>query len=129
MATTTLQRTNTSLLSLFCSVNFNRDRIVIAEWEMSEHFLTLYLEDKSEPVEDLADALIYKLPVSVFAGIIEANQLNSYEGTLFTERGRMYEGRVVIAEPIKWFEQDATPYQQAGALEVVKGCLIKSLVK
>jgi hypothetical protein len=129
MATTTLQRTNISLLSLFCSVNFKGDRINIAEFELSDQFLTLYLEDKQEPVEDLSECLLYKLPVSKFAEIIAANHLNTYNGTLFNESGRMYEGRVVIAEPIQWFEQDATPYQQEGALEVVKGCVLKSLVK
>jgi hypothetical protein len=129
MPTTTLQPTNISLLSLFCSVNFKADRINIAEWELSENFLTLYLEDADEPVADLSDCLLFKLPISKLAQIIEAAHLNSYEGTLFTESGRMYEGRVVIAEPIKWYEQDATHYQQKEALDVVKGCLLKSLVK
>jgi hypothetical protein len=129
MLTTTLQRTNISLLSLYASVNFKADRINIAEWELSDNFLTLYLEDKQEPVADLSEALLFKLPVSRFAEIIEANNFNSYEGTLFTHSGRMYEGRIVIDTPIRWFERDADTYQQKDTLEVVKGCLLKSLVK
>ncbi|WP_183567410.1 hypothetical protein [Mucilaginibacter sp. SP1R1] len=130
MATLTkeLQKTNISLLSLLCSANFDKSRIIIADYELSENFLTLYLEDKKYPASDLADALMYKLPVSKFAQIIEVNQLNSYSGTKYSTSGRAYADRIVIAEPINWFKQDTDSLEQQFALEVVKNQLLKSSI-
>jgi hypothetical protein len=121
-----LQKTNISLLSLYCSVNFDKDRVVIADHELSENFLTLYLEDKNSPATEIDESLMYKLPISKFAEIIESNDLNSYEGTLYTHHGRPYEGRVIINHPIRWFNQDASLDDQKYALDLVKNCLVKS---
>jgi hypothetical protein len=116
------------LLSLFCSVNFDKTRIVIAEHELSENFLTLYLEDKEDFKADLADTVMYKLPISTFATIISNNELNSYPETLFTERGNAYEGRIEIASPTEWYENDASTYEKKYTLDMVKTHLLKSLL-
>ncbi|MBB6131794.1 hypothetical protein [Mucilaginibacter lappiensis] len=126
MSTLTLQKTNISLLSLFCSANFDTNRIVIADHELSENFLTLYLEDNKHQVADLGDAVMYKLPISKFAEIIAANDLNSYEGTKFTQRGCTYTDRIIINEPLKWFIQDALPAEQNVVLNLVKRAVLKS---
>lgn len=128
MATTTLQKTNLSLLSLFCAANFDKGRIVIAEHELSDHFLTLYLDDNKHPVLDISDCVMYKMPISKFAEIIATNDLNSYQGTKFSVSGRPYNDRIIINEPIKWFNQDATWLEQAYALEVVKNHLLRSSI-
>ncbi|WPU91849.1 hypothetical protein SNE25_21255 [Mucilaginibacter sabulilitoris] len=124
MATLTLQKTNIDLLSLFCSANFDKNRISVADWELSENFLTLFLEDIKQPVTDLSECVLFKLPVSRFAQIITSNELNCYEGTLYSESGRTYDGMVVINEPIKWFKHDATPDELKQAIEVVKNSLL-----
>jgi hypothetical protein len=121
-----LQRTNMSLLSLFCAANFDPNRIHIADHDLSDHFLTLYLEDKNNIKSTLDETLMFKLPISKFEEIILAEELNSYEGILYSEHGRPYDGRIMINEPIKWFTQDATAGEQSEALEIVKGHILKS---
>jgi hypothetical protein len=129
MSTTTLQKTNISLLSLFCAVNFRSDEINIADWELSEHFLTLYLEDVKHPVGGLSEAVMYKLPISVFAQIIATEGFNSYEGVLYTHGGRPYDGRVEISAPLDWFNHDADLNTRAEVLEVVKSRILKASVR
>ena len=122
-----LQSTNSGLLQLLMAANFDKKRIVIADYDLSDHFLTLYLEDKKSPVADLSDALMYKLPVSRFAEVIKSEGLNSYEGTLYNESGRTYEGRIGIAKPIKWYNQDATLFQQESARDAALTCILKNI--
>ncbi|WP_114937527.1 hypothetical protein [Mucilaginibacter endophyticus] len=121
-----LQRTNMSLLSLFCAANLDPKRIQIADLDLSECFLTLYLEDAQDIKATLDETLMFKLPVSKFAEIISAEGFNSYEGTRFSESGRAYTDRIVIAESIQWFKQDATPEEQQRVLESVKAIILKS---
>lgn len=126
MATSTLQKTNLSLLSLFCAANFDKERIEIIEWELSDNFLTLYLDDKRNPVNGVSDAVMYKLPVSRFSEIITRNGLNTHEGVMYSNSGRPYECRIVINEAVAWFNQDASISHQKDALDLVKNLLLKS---
>jgi hypothetical protein len=128
--TQSAQKTNSDLLMLLVSANFDKSRITIAEHELSENFLTLYLEDKEDFKSNLEDTLMYKLPVSQFSAIIKSEGLNSYEGTMYNEHSSFtYTARVEIKEPIKWYEQDATKYQQKETLDVVLQHILKSLTK
>ncbi|OOQ57162.1 hypothetical protein [Mucilaginibacter pedocola] len=113
------QRTNHDLLMLLVSVRFDKSRIVIAEHELSENFLTLYLEDREDFKPHLEDTLLYKLPISCFEAIISNEGFNSYEGIKQSPSGRCYNGRIIINEPLLWWEQDATLYQQQEVLHLV----------
>lgn len=121
------QQTTSGLLMLLLSANFEKRRIVIAEHELSDNFLTLYLEDRQDFKENLEDTLMYKLPVSTFAEIIKSENLNSYPGVKYTESGRGYDAQIEINAPIKWYEQDANPYQQKIAREAALAHILKSL--
>jgi hypothetical protein len=121
------QETTSGLLSLLLSANFERARIVIADHELSDNFLTLYLEDKQDFKDNLEDLLMYKLPISKFAGIIASENLNSYPGVKYTECGREYDAQIEINTPIKWYEQDANIYQQKIARETALEHILKSL--
>lgn len=121
-----LQKTNAELLKLLISVNFDKSRIVIAEYELSDNFLTLYLEDKEDIKADLSDTLMYKLPVSKFAEIIRSENLNSYEGVKFTESGRSYNAQIEMNEPIAWFEQDASEFFKRETITAVLKHILKT---
>lgn len=124
-----LQETNSGLLSLMLSVNFDRSRVVIADHEITDNFLRVYLEDKEDFKSGISDCLMYSMPISQFASIISSEGLNSYPGTLFTERGRSYEGRIEINEPIQWYNEDATLYEQSIARDAALSHILQSVSK
>jgi hypothetical protein len=121
------QETTSGLILLLASANFDKSRITIAEHELSDHFLTLYLEDKQDFKENIEDTLMYKLPVSKFASIIEVEELNSYPGVKYSHEGRPYDAQIEINKPIKWYEQDANHYQQKIAREAALEYILKNL--
>lgn len=121
------QKTNHDLLLLLINADFDKSRIVIAEHQLSVHFLTLYLEDKHDFKPNLDDTLLYKLPTSQFAAIILSEGYNSYEGTLHTQHDRPYPGRVTINEPLVWWEKDATLYQQKEVLHTALQYILATL--
>lgn len=114
-----------SLLSLLCSVNFDKERIIIAEQERTVEGLTLYLEDKYDRKETLDETVLVEVSNEQFAEFIVKNELNSYPGTLFSESGRPYAGRIVISEPLDWYDQDASEYEQSYTRDLLKNNLLK----
>lgn len=123
------QRTTSDLLMLMLSVNFDKSRIIIAEHEISEHFLTVYLEDSNDFKNTLEECLMYKLPVSQFASIITNEKLNSYPGVKYTESGRAYDADIEINEPISWYNEDATLYEQGIARDAALAHILKTVSK
>jgi len=126
------QKTKEALFNLLTSVDFDLKRIVIAEHEIDANVITLLLEDSQNIAPSFAECLHLEISLEEFAKLISKKGHNSYEGTKKTESGRYYKGRVEIAEPIKFYTNDATPFHQKcireELLEEVLNELIASIV-
>ncbi len=122
----TLTAPNSSLLSLFCSVNFDKDRIVVAEHELTDSALIIYLEDRDDFKSTLDETVMVELPVAEFAKLIATSGINSYDGVKYSHSGRAYDARIEINEPIAWFEEDATTFERKTTIALVKDSLLKS---
>ena len=121
------KKANTELLSLFCSVNFDKNRINIAESDWNGEKLTLWLEDKQDFKEQLDDCVIVEVSSDKFAKIIADEKLNTYEAEKYRD-GYAYAADVEINKPIAWFEEDADQYFRKEAINAVLTKLLKGLV-
>jgi hypothetical protein len=70
------------------------------------------------------------LTLRQFAKIIRAENLNSYEGTkMHPTKNFVYKARIQVNEPIKWYQEDATPTEQQWAREAMLKTLLTYLVE
>ncbi len=119
----------TELFTLLMSVDYDYSRLTIAEHELNNENLIIYIEDKQDFKNTMDELLMVEIPVKQFASIIAENNLNSYEGEkMHPVKKFMYKTQIVINEPIKWYEEDAALIEQQWAREAVLKTLIEQLV-
>lgn len=115
---------------LIISTDFNYSRISVAEHEINNDHLTLWLEDKQDYKNALDDCLQIDIPLKQFAKVIKAENLNSYEGTKIHPTKKFpYPTRITINEPIKWYLEDASFYEQQIARETLLKQLLTQLIE
>lgn len=115
---------------LIISTDFNYDRICIAEHEISNDNLTLWLEDKDNYKNTIDECLQVDISLKQFAKLIKTENFNSYEGTgLHPQKKFTYKTRVTINEPVKWYLEDATPHEQQTVRETLLKNILTQLVE
>lgn len=124
------QKLKDQLWWLIISVDYDYSRITIAEHELNEDTLTLWLEDKHDFKNSLDECLQVDVATKQFAKLIKAENLNSYEGTrLHPKKNFVYKTRIEINEPVAWYQEDASLVEQQWAREAVLKRLLTQLVE
>ena len=124
------QKLKNHLWWLIINVDYDYSRITVAEHEINGDIITLWLEDKHDFKNSLEECLQVDLPLKQFAKVIKAENLNSYEGTkIHPKKGFVYQARIEINEPIKWYQEDASLRDQQLAREAMLRTLLTQLVE
>jgi hypothetical protein len=124
------QKLKDKLWWMIISVDYDYSRITVADHELNEDIMTLWLEDKHDFKNSLEECLQVDIPVKQFAKIIRAENMNSYEGTkMHPTKNFIYKTRIEINEPIRWYQEDATLSEQQWAREAVVKLLLTQLVE
>lgn len=115
---------------MIISVDYDYSRITVADHELNEDILTLWLEDKHDFKNSLEECLQVDINTKQFAKVIRAEYLNSYEGIkMHPKKSFTYKTRIEISEPIKWYREDATFTEQRWAREAMVKLLLTQLVE
>ena len=124
------QKLRTELWWLVVSVDFNYSRITIADHEISDDTLTIWLEDKHDFKNSLEDCLQLNIQLKQFAKVINVENLNSYESIQMHPRKKfLYKARVLINDAIAWYLNDATIVEQQWAREALLKKLLTQLIE
>jgi len=124
------QKLKDKLWWLVISVDYDYSRITIADHDLNEDILTLWLEDKHDFKNSLDECLQVDMPVKQFAKIIKGENMNSYEGSkMHPTKNFVYKTRIEINEPIAWYQDDATLTEQQWAREAVLKLLLTQLIE
>ena len=123
-------KTKNELWWMIISIDYDYSRITIADHEINDSILTLWLEDKHDFKNSLDECLKLEISLKQFRKIIRAENLNSYEGTkMHPEKNFIYKTRIEINEPIRWYQEDASPVEQQWAREAVVKAIITQLTE
>jgi hypothetical protein len=115
---------------LVISVDYDYSRITIAEHEIDEDILTMWLEDKQDFKNSLDECLKIDIPAKQLAKVIKTENLNSYEGAkMHPTKNFIYKTRIEINDPINWYRDDASTTEQQWAREAVLRLLLTELVE
>jgi hypothetical protein len=124
------QKLKDKLWWLIISVDYDYSRITIADHDLTEDALTLWLEDKHDFKNTLDECLQVDIPVKQFAKIIKKENLNSYEGSkMHPKKSYLYNTRIEINAPICWYQADATLNEQQWVRETVLKQLLTQLIE
>jgi len=124
------QKLKDKLWWMIISVDYDYSRITIADHELNEDMLTLWLEDKHDFKNSLEECLQVDIAVKQFAKVIRAENLNSYEGTkMHPKKNFIYKARIEINEPVRWYQEDASIVEQQWAREAIVKLLLTQLVE
>lgn len=124
------QKLKDKLWWLVISVDYDYSRITIADHDLNEDILTLWLEDKHDFKNSLDECLQVDMPVKQFAKIIKGENMNSYEGSkMHPTKNFVYKTRIEINEPIAWYQDDASLTEQQWAREAVLKLLLTQLIE
>ncbi|TSD67581.1 hypothetical protein FFF34_009375 [Inquilinus sp. KBS0705] len=124
------QKLKDQLWWLIISVDYDYSRISIAEHDLADDTLTLWLEDKHDFKNSLDECLLLTLTAKQFAKVIKDENLNSYEGNrLHPNKQFVYKTRVQISEALTWYRDDASPTEQTWAREAALRNVLTYLVE
>jgi hypothetical protein len=124
------QKLKDKLWWLIISVDYDYSRITIADHDLTEDTLTLWLEDKHDFKNTLDECLQVDIPVKQFAKIIKEENLNSYEGSkMHPTKSYLYNTRIEINAPICWYQADATLNEQQWVREIALKQLLTQLIE
>lgn len=124
------QRLKDEIWWLIISVDYNYSRISIADHDLTDEALTLWLEDKHDFKNTLDECLKVDIPVKQFAKFIKSENLNSYEGSkIHPTKNYIYKARIEINEPVAWYIDDATPSEQQWVRDTILRRLLTQLVE
>lgn len=124
------QKLKSQLWWLIISVDYDYSRITIAEHDLTDEVLTLWLEDKQDFKNSIDECLQVDIRVRDMARIIKAESLNSYEGTkLHPTKNFAYKARIEINAPVQWYKDDASLLEQQWTREAVLKALLTQLVE
>jgi len=124
------QKLKDKLWWMIISVDYDYSRISVADHEMNDGTLTLWLEDKHDFKNSLEECLQLDIPARQFAKVIRNEKLNSYEGTkIHPKKGFIYKTQIEINEPVRWYREDASLVEQQWAREAVVKTILTQLVE
>lgn len=124
------QKLKNEIWWMIISVDYDYSRITIADHEINEGMLTLWLEDKQDFKNSLEECLQLDIPAKQFAKVIRGENLNSYEGTkMHPTKQFLYKSRIEVNEPVRWYQEDASVIEQQWAREAVVKVLLTQLVE
>ncbi|HEY8928599.1 MAG TPA: hypothetical protein VIM55_05390 [Mucilaginibacter sp.] len=124
------QKLTDKLWWLIISVDYDYSRITIADHDLTDDVLTLWLEDKQDFKNTLDECLQIDIPAKQFAKLIKNENLNSYEGSkIHPTKNFVYKARIEINAPIRWYQEDATLNEQQWAREVTLKTLLTQLIE
>lgn len=105
---------------LIISIDYDYSRLTIADHDLNNENITLWVEDKNDFKNSIDECLQLEVTLRNFAGIIKGESLNSYEGTkVHPTKKFVYKAKIEINEPIKWYQQDATVIEQQWSREAL----------
>lgn len=122
------QETKTALILLLASTDNDLSRISIADNELNETVLILWLEDKQDFKNSLEECVAVNIPVEEFAKYIRDEELNAYQGTKERKDHSIYKCMIEINEPIDYYLSDATAYQQRFIREELVRAIFKQIL-
>ena len=115
---------------MIISVDYDYSRITIADHEINDGILTIWLEDKQDFKNSLEECLQIDIPAKQFARVIRNENLNSYEGTkIHPRKNFIYKTRIEINEPNRWYQEDASLTEQQWAREAVVKLILTQLIE
>jgi hypothetical protein len=115
---------------MIISVDYDYSRISVADHELNDGILTLWLEDKHDFKNSLEECLQLDISARQFAKIVRGENLNSYEGTkMHPTKQFLYKCRIEVNEPIRWYREDASIIEQQWAREAVVKTILTQLVE
>ena len=124
------QKLKDELWWMIISVDYDYSRICIADHELNDTTLTLWLEDKQDFKNSLEECLQLDFSAKQFAKVIRNENLNSYEDTkMHPTKKFLFTTRVEVNEPIRWYQEDASAVEQQWAREAVLKNLLTQLVE
>ncbi len=124
------QKLKDKLWWMIISVDYDYSRISVADHEMNDGVLTLWLEDKQDFKNSLEECLQLDITAKQFAKVIRNEKLNSYEGTkIHPKKGFIYKTQIEINEPVRWYREDASLIEQQWAREAVVKTILTQLVE
>ena len=124
------QKLKDQLWWLIISVDYDYSRIAIADHDLTDETLTLWLEDKHDFKNSLDECLQVDIKAREFARIIKGEKLNSYEGSkMHPTKNFVYKARIEINAPLKWYQDDAAVIEQQWAREAVLKAMLTQLVE
>jgi len=124
------QKLTDKLWWLIISVDYDYSRITIADHDLTDDVLTLWLEDKQDFKNTLDECLQVDIPAKQFAKLIKNENMNSYEGSkIHPTKNFVYKARIEINTPIRWYQEDATLSEQQWAREVTLKTLLTQLIE
>lgn len=124
------QKLKDQLWWLIITVDYDYSRISIADHDLTDDTLTLWLEDKHDFKNTLEECLQLDISLKNFARIITTENMNSYEGQrLHPNKQFVYKTRVQINEAIAWYQYDATLTEQQWAREAMLKSVLTQLVE
>lgn len=124
------QKLKDQLWWLIISVDYDYSRIAIADHDLTDETLTLWLEDKQDFRNSLDECLQLDIKAREFAKIIKTENFNSYEGSkMHPTRNFVYKARIEINTPLKWYLEDASVIEQQWAREAVLKATLTQLVE
>jgi len=124
------QKLKDQLWWLIISVDYDYSRIAIADHDLNDDMLTLWLEDKQDYKNSLDECLQVDIKAREFAKIIKTEGLNSYEGSkVHPIKNFVYQARIEINAPLKWYQNDAAIIEQQWAREAVLKTMLTQLVE
>lgn len=124
------QKLKNELWWMIISVDYDYSRISIADHDLGDETLTLWLEDKHDFKNSLDECLQLDVPIRNFAGLIKTENFNSYEGTkLHPGKQYVYQSRIEVNAPMKWYREDASPAEQTWAREAMLKSILTQLVE
>ena len=124
------QKLKNQLWWLIIAVDYDYSRIAIADHELNDETLTLWLEDKQDFKNSLDECLQLDIKATEFARLIKAENLNSYEGNkMHPTKNFVYKARIEISAPLKWYQDDAAIIEQQWAREAMLKAILTQLVE
>lgn len=115
---------------MIISVDYDYSRISIADHEMGEDAITIWLEDKHDFKNTLEECLELVIPFKQYAKVIRNEHLNSYEGTkVHPRKNFIYKTWIEINEPVRWYKEDASATEQQWARDAVVKTILTQLVE
>ena len=122
------QKLKDKLWWLVISVDYDYSRITIADHDINEDTLILWLEDKQDFKNSLDECMQLNISAKQFAKLIKSENLNSYEGSkMHPTKNFVYKTRIEVNEPIAWYLDDASLIEQQWAREAILKRLLTQL--